>query len=341
MRALPYVVAILVVVACSESRRESVVDAAVDQGMSDDGALASPDGGADASVTDLGGADAGPTCDPVSGTEEVTASCDSLQLNVFHHDDAPSTVELRGRVSTVSDDTCAQIDSVEITRGTTVLATLTGAGAFPFDFGTHTIAHGNAFAEIETTCASDSANDRFNSYGVVVHGRVNGATVRAECGTAGFGGRWPAEFHVACHRNVAHPVESMSASEQTTTFSGMSIESTSLFGAVRHGSDDAVTHLDGNVFVMVYAMSGGALPSISSSGWTAFATESGVAVPRTDLQLSLSESAFGRVVCPDSGGTEPFESPPVLLVRMTGTNAHGPVVMEGFVDRCTHGVLMH
>ena len=291
------------------------------------------------------GNDAGVACMPSVGSMVFTAGCDLFQLAVIDHDGAPSDLILTGRIFATSAamPSCAVIDGVDIVQSNAtspVVQHLAGGETFLLDSGEHELARGVPVAAISGACASDDPAMRFDSYGIVIHGRVDGGTFEAHCARAEGGGRWPPALRITCHRNVEQPPNSGNAMVNSTTFMGMTYRSTMLFAAANHGPSGALTSVGSTIHIIARRSifdTGAPIPSHDTTGWMGSANESGSTPSYSQLQANAQSAQFDTTLCPPpmTGLPGPgYIPPPVFLARLTGSGGHGAYSTEVFVNQC-------
>lgn len=317
---------------------------AEDAASVNDGASAS-----DAGADDDAGAvspDAGGVCMPSAGSATVTTGCDLLQLAVIAHDGAPSELVLTGRLYPIgtTDTQCALVDGVDIVEGSAtspLVQHLEGGASVVLDSSEREIARGVPVAAISGACASDDPAMRFDTYGIVVHGRIDGGTFEAHCARAEGGGRWPPALRVTCHRNVDAPPYGGSAMVTSSSFMGTPYASTQLWAAAAHGPSGALTSVDDMIHVIPQRSifdPGAPLTAFSTTGWTGSANESGSTPSYSQLQAFAGSVQFDSELCPPPSTGIPgpdYVPPPVFLARLTGQGGHGAYSTEVFVNGCT------
>lgn len=283
-------------------------------------------GAIDASGSDTGALDAPVACTPTPGAAMTGAYCDSLELAVFTHDDAPPELRLYGRlVPDGPSGACSVVDEVDVLEGSLLRGTLPGAGAL----GTSAeplLAAGAALAEVTARCETDA---RFGGFGLVVRGHVDGGTFEARCADAEGGSRWPPALRVTCHHNVEHRPRYTSA----VVMIADAYAYTTVDMAIEHSPGASLTSVDGTVRV-IPAIAFGAMPvpPFDSTGWMGSASE-GFGTPLlSQLQMRRSDAAFGTELCPVAMPTG--TSPPVFLVRISGTGERGAFSTEGLATYC-------
>jgi hypothetical protein len=285
-------------------------------------------------------------CMPTGGTAMVSPGCDLLQLAVIEHDGAPSELVLTGRIYPVTgtDGECAVVDGVDIVQdsaSSTVIQHLEGGTSVLLDSAESEIARGVPSSAIAAACATDDPAVRFDSYGIVVHGRVDGGTFEARCARAEGGGRWPPALRITCHRNVESPAYGGNAIVSHGSFMGHTIDSTMLYAAASHGPTGALTSVDATIHVIPRRSifdTGAPLAPFDTTGWTGSANESGTTPSYSQLQAFASTLQFDMDLCPPpmTGTPGPdYVPPPVFLARFTGTGGHGTYATEAYVGVCT------
>jgi hypothetical protein len=291
------------------------------------------------------GSDAGGACMPMPGSATTTTGCDLLQLAVIAHDGAPSELVLTGRIySTLGIDTqCALIDGVDIVESSAtspVVQHLDGGASIQLDSTEREIARGMVSPTIEAACGSDDPAMRFDTYGIVVRGRIDGGTFEAHCARAEGGGRWPPALRITCHRNVDAPPNSGNAMVSMSSFMGTPFSSTMFYASAPHGAGGALTTVDSSIHVIAQRSSfdpGPPIASFDTTGWTGTASESGSTPPYSQLQAFASTAQFDTQLCPPpmTGPPDPsWIPPPVFLARLTGMGGHGAYSTEVFVNMC-------
>jgi hypothetical protein len=276
----------------------------------------------------------------------VQADCDLLQLAVLQHDGAPTELLLTGRVfaaATGSSPTCALIDGVDVVQGqagSTVIQHLDGGTSFSMDGEEHTIAQApTAASDLVSKCASDDASDRFNGYGIVVHGRVDGGSFTAACAAASFEGRWPPALRLTCHANVDAPPTGSDATEMTSSFMGMTFTTGTIYADSPHDAGGALTTADDHVFVIPLRDPfdpGMPIASHDTSGWMGTVSEQPyLGGTASQFDMLASSDVLGPDLCPPPQMMNPpMYGPPVFLARVTGSGQHGMYSTEIFVSGC-------
>ncbi len=311
----------------------------------DTGALAPADGGPgdDAAPVDVDAASG--ACTPTAGTATHEPGCDLFQLAVIEHDGAPSELILTGRIYSVTGASgeCAVVDGVDVVQGSAtspLVQHLDGGASILLDSSERELARGVPVAAISSVCASDEAAMRFDSFGIVVRGRVDGGTFEAHCARAEGGGRWPPALRVTCHRNVDAAPYAGNASVTSSSFMGVPYASTMLYAAAAHGPSGALTSVDGTIHVIAQRSifdTGTPIASFDSTGWMGSANESGSTPSYSQLQAFASSAQFDTELCPPpmTGPPGPgYVPPPVFLARMTGDGGRGSYSTEVFVNGC-------
>ena len=265
------------------------------------------------------------------------------------HDGAPTDLLLTGRVYVTSATMpkCALIDGVDVLAGPTgspVVQHLAGGTSFTMDGGEHEIAFGTpAATDIVGKCASDKASDRFNGYGIVVHGRVDGASFTASCAQASFEGHWPPSLRVTCHDNVDGPPTGTDATEQTSTFMGMTFTTGTIYAFMPHGAGGALTSAASDVFVIPLRDPfdpGMPLASQDTTGWMGTVSEQPyLGATATQIEMLSTSDLLGPELCPNPPMGMPMFGPPVFLARVTGMGGHGAFSTEMFVTGCMNEVI--
>lgn len=289
--------------------------------------------------------DAGGVCAPTPGTAVTMTGCDLLQLAIIEHDGAPSEVRLTGRIYPIGSTPtgCAVVDGVDILSGgigSALVQHLPGGETVTLDSSERELARGVPVADLTDRCASDDQAMRFEVYGIVVRGRVDGGTFEADCARAEGGGRWPPALRVTCHRNIEEPPYGGNASVSLGSFMGTTFASTMLYAAAQHGPTGALTTVDSTIHVIARRESFDPGPPIAShdtTGWMGSASESGSTPSYSQLQAFAGDAQFGTDLCPPPSTTPPgpgWIAPPVFLARMTGMGGHGAYSTEVFVNGC-------
>ncbi len=286
----------------------------------------------------------GPTCNPTAGTATLDADCDLLQLAIMQHDGAPTDVLLTGRVFVVgaSMSACAVIDGVDVVSGqagSSLVQHLGGGTSFVMDGEEHPIASASpAASDFVSKCASDLPSDRFEGYGIVVHGHADGGTFTAQCARASNEGRWPPALRLTCHKNVDEPVASTDATEQTSSFMGMTFTSSTIYGSSVHQAGGALTSANGDVFVIPLRDPfdpGAPLSSHDTTGWMGSVSEQPyLGGTASQIEMLGTGDLLGTDLCPAPPMGMPTFGPPVFLARVTGMGGHGAYSTEMFVTGC-------
>ncbi len=358
-RRVAYVTFALTIFGCAGGTSASGTDAssAVDAVSLHDAALDDRAVGVDANVgVDLpapgdvsmadtvqaDGSGDGGGCTPTAGTMTLTATCDQVQLAILHSGTGVATVALSGRVNigVGMSPACVTVDSVDVTQGSSLLATLPGAtGGIPSDGETYALAQGAATAALDAMCATDA--NHFDGVGVVIHGHANGGTYISRCGnnTADVG--WPPRAVLTCHTGIASPPLPTVASVMSTSFMGMAFVTDEIFATVsqppRLSTVDPRVHIVPGTSV---AFGGMTMAPMDTLGW--MGTTSSMVEPDgrsvTSLSLVNSMDVLGAGLCPTGCVSPPcmgMPPPPVFIARVTGQSATGPYATELYVQICT------
>ncbi len=302
---------------------------AADAGPGDDAAVVGADGG-------------GGVCAPTPGTEMVSASCDLVEVAVLTHDDAASEVVVSGRVSLFGGSSgCAAIDAIDLVEGAAaspVVQHFDGGASIPLDSGARWLGRAAPTAALTDVCATDDPARRFESFGVVIRGRVDGGTFEATCARADSGSHWPPALRVTCHHGVAAPPSEAYTMVSLGSFMGMPFSSTMLGTAVAHEAGAALTSVDPTIHVIPqrsFFDPGPPLAPHDTTGWMGSANESGETPPRSQLQAFSTEDTLGLELCPPPMDPGPgYVPPPVFLARLTGQGQRGAYATEVFVGAC-------
>jgi hypothetical protein len=195
--------------------------------------------------------------------------------------------------------------------------------------------------DISGRCASDDPAQRFNVYGIVVKGRVDGGTFVANCALAEGGSRWPPALRVTCHKNVDLPADDGDVLVMSGSVMGMSFTTTQLSADAPHGAGGALQTLDGTLHVIPlrsFDDPGQPIPSQDVPGWmTAVAETLPPSAPASQMSFFASSNLLGSDLCPPAPSGPPGPntvSPPVFLARATGNGGHGAFSTEIFVTQC-------
>jgi hypothetical protein len=311
------------------------------------GDLPPAEAGADLAPPDAGGTDLAPSsdgstsCAPTPGTAMSQPGCDFLQLAIMRHTGQSTELVLTGRVYQPGQASCAIIDGVDILKGSTVVQHLDGGAEYLFDGHERVLGRGAPVAEIEGRCSSDDANDRFDMYGIIVKGRMNGGSFTASCAQAEGGSRWPPALRLTCHQNVEAPPENGNSLVTDYIINGNSSSSSQLYGNSPHGPGGALTTVNGTVRVIPKLHDPGPpVAAFDTTGWEGSAYES-PDPPTSQLSLSIGADALGTTVCPPSSPMPTPTPRPVFLARVTGNGAHGAFSTEIFVPICSRSTIMH
>jgi hypothetical protein len=305
----------------------------------DDSGIADADSGTPGSDSGIA------SCTPTPGSATITTGCDLFQLAVIDHDGAPSELVLTGRIySTTGGSTqCALIDGVDIVEGSAtspLVQHLDGGASVLLDSAEREIARGVPVAAIAAACTSDDPAMRFDTYGLVIRGRIDGGTFEADCARAEGGGRWPPALRITCHRNIEQAPNSGNATVSSSSFMGMPFSSTMLYASANHGPTGALTTVDSTIHIIAQRSifdTGTPIASHDTTGWMGSANESGSTPSYSQLQAFASTAQFDTDLCPPpmTGPPGPgYVPPPVFLARMTGQGGHGPYSTEVFVNQC-------
>lgn len=302
-------------------------------------------GSGGSTATGTGGGSA--VCTPTAGSAVIPMGCDLLQLAVMDHGGGASSLSLTGRLfgETAAMPKCASIDGVDILTsgaGSSVVQHLAGGLAVALDSQEELIAQGTPpVADIEGRCASDDPQQRFDVYGILITGRVDGGTFQAECARAEGGGHWPPALRVTCHKNVDAPAANGNVSVMTQTFMGTNVTTAQLFGTAPHALGGALQTLDSTLHVIPQREPfdpGQPIPSHDTTGWmTAVSETAPPSAPASQLSFFAGSNPLGSDLCPPAPSGPPGPgtiAPPVFLARVTGTGQHGPFSTELFVTQC-------
>lgn len=306
--------------------------------------------GHDASEVDtLATADASvPICVPLPGTTHTMLNCAEMELGVFFRTDTSDTFSLVTRLwggLVASPPTCVLVDSVEFrTDGPDspliqeVNYLSQGGRAIDFKQGGE-IARAAPAKEIVETCLSDQGADRFEPYGVIVKGRMDGGTFEARCSRAESGSRWPPALVQTCHQNLdSLPLYSF-AQVVEIEFQGVKYTSTNLSVSVPHQPGGEWLSVDDTVKVMPYAgsfFSSTTLDPFLTEGWTGVASDNPWA-PSLGSQISLTADGakFDATLCPLPSTEAPGPgavAPPLIMARISGTTGRGPGYTEFLIE---------
>lgn len=306
-----------------------------DASRPDDGGLA-PDG----SSPPVDGGSA--VCTPTPGTDVLDASCDLVEVAILTYDDAPSEVVISGRVSLFGGASgCAVLDSVDLLEGnvgSTVVQHLEGGGTLSLEGGVSPLGRGAPTSALAEVCATDDPARRFEPFGVVIRGRVDGGTFQATCARADAGSHWPPALRVTCHHGVSAPPSEGYAMVQHNTFMGHEFVASMLASSVTHAPSAALTSIDETIHLIPQrSIFDTALPLAprDTVGWMGTVTESGETPSRSQLQAFVDQDVLGADLCPPPMTPGPgYVPPPVFLARFTGQGQEGAYVTEVFVGAC-------
>lgn len=282
-------------------------------------------------------------CTPTPGTDALSASCDLVEVAILTYDDAPSEVVISGRVSLFGAASgCAVLDSVDLLEGnvgSAVVQHLEGGAILSVDGGVSALGRAAPTSALAEVCGTDDPARRFEPFGVVIGGRVDGGTFQATCARADAGSHWPPALRVTCHHGVsAHPSEGY-AMVQHGSFMGHAFVSTTLASSVAHGSGAALTSLDGTIHVIPQRSifdTGAPLTPRDTTGWMGSVNESGETPSRSQLQAFVDQDVLGTDLCPPPMTPGPgYVPPPVFLARFTGQGQAGAYSTEVFVGACS------
>jgi hypothetical protein len=239
---------------------------------------------------------------------------------------------------------CAAIDGVDVIAGqpgSTLIQHLDGTSSFKMDGAEHEIARASpAAADFIGKCGSDTPSDRFEGYGIVVHGRVDGGSFTAQCARASNGGHWPPSLRLTCHRNVDAPGTGTDATEQTSSFMGMTFTTAMLYGFSPHGAGGGLTNVNGDVFVIPLRDPfdpGPPLASHDIPGWMGTSSEQPyLGETATQIEMLGTGDLLGSDLCPPPPTGMPMFGPPVFIARVNGTGGHGAFSTEMLVTGCAN-----
>lgn len=290
------------------------------------------------------GSDAGAACSPSTGTDTLDLACASLNLAVMAHGSATDVV-LTGYLEALTlgdagSPSCLAVDGVDIVTGavgsTLVMQLEGGASLAPptpglYYYGENanslsppTLGHASTVASaLQASCATSEPSSRFNSYGVVIHGRTNGGTFTAACGKAATPTAWP-PLALTCNTNLDEPP---THTDVQLVMVGP-VTQVSLFADALHGPGGAITSLASNVYIIPQQDQGDTsppLPSGNTTGWQAQEQETGLLCAPNGLDTSLSLFAPLPALC-DSN----VNYPAVFIARATGTGGRGAFSAEMF-----------
>jgi hypothetical protein len=284
---------------------------------------------------------------PTAGTAVVQAGCDSIQLAVMQHDGAPTELFMTGRVFGESAvmPKCASIDGVDIlsgAAGSPVVQHLPGGLVVPTDGTERLLAKGGPpVADISNRCASDDQTQRFDVYGVVITGHIDGGTFTAKCALADFGTSWPPALRVTCHKNVDEPSTYSDASVMNQTFMGMVLTQTTLYASENHDAGGALQSLDPTLNIIARREPFDPkppIPPMTVSGWMTGVSENAPPnPPMSQLEFFAASNLLGSDLCPPAPVGPPMPgmvSSPAFIARATGNGGHGPFSTEIFVRQC-------
>lgn len=281
-------------------------------------------------------ADAAITCSPTSGPATGGAYCDLLELAILRNGDT-AEARVTGRLMPDGATGCAVVDEVEVLEdGGASMGTLAGAGAFSTDTYRPLLARGPALAPMLTRCGTDEG--RFEGYGLVIRGRVDGGTFEARCGRAEGGSRWPPALRMTCHENLDTPPSWSGA--MISSFMGM--ENTQASIEVPHGPGAAITSITGEMRVIPYSSPFAPGPmapapfSIPDLVGNVSEASSPTLGTYSFVHLLASRDVFGATLCPTPpampGPGTPV--PPVFLLRFGGNSERGAFSTEVYMEYC-------
>jgi hypothetical protein len=285
----------------------------------------------DASAQDVPSADATHCTIADSGTLQTNYYCDLGIIHVLRHTTGSNRVVVQARVGTGM-PTCGAIDSVDILRGSTMLAHLGASPLVTLGSQSADIASGDAPTALVSECANETT--RLTAYGLVIRGRDERGPFEARCGTAESGGRWPPGTSLACHQNIERPpLGNASITQSNSTFG--SSANLSINFPHRAGTP-AATSIGGVIRVVSpqYAPFQGGTPLLShdTSGWTGGTSESDtVWGPTTQATVMYfgSMPAFDSTLCPPPSMPGPGSPlPPWYLARVSGQGSEGAFSAE-------------
>jgi len=273
------------------------------------------------------------------GSLAINLGCDLLHLAVMKRDGAATKVLLSGRLGpTVSPAPCAVIDGIDILRGTTVVQHVAGGEPFLVSSGEREIAEiADPVADITDRCASEDPSQRFDAYGIVLTGRLDGGTFTAKCAQAEGGSRWPPALRITCHQNLDAPTEQGNAHVDVYVVGGTSHPSSYLNAFARHRDGGAIKSLDTTLHILAVKpyLTGMPVAPRDSTGWSAMASESEAGLSQLNF-LAVTDQ-LGEDLCPLVPDGPPGPNTPVgpaFLARATGTGERGRISTEIFAHSC-------
>lgn len=329
--------------ACCSPPATTLEDAAADRGSEDSAqdVMAADDSAAqdafEEAMTDAS-SDASTPSDaacaaPEAGALQANYYCDTASVHVLALTGSATRVMAFARLGTGGSTECGVVDSVEITRGSTMLQRVSASQAFTVGATSSLVLSATAEPALEAACADRTG--RLSAYGMIIRGRDQRGPFEARCGAAESGGRWPPGLHLACHQNLEQPPTAFPPAMFTVSAVGPSM-ATSAYASVPHGpAAPALTMIDATIEVLSpqrSPLSGGApLMGAVTHGWMNRVSES----TQGSLQYTqLSLNAFGMApfsseLCPALAMPGPgFTPPPYFLAKLTGQSARGATSLE-------------
>lgn len=276
-----------------------------------------------------GAGGAAPGCTPTPGSKAIDVSCDSIRLAILAHTGGKTRAAIRGRLINFSaPDACLRIDSVDVVRDDkTVVQSFPAAGVALKSDDDAAWAEGDAVAELEKPCASDSP--RVEAFSMIVKGATDGGTFTAECGSIAGGSSWPPRVLLTCHQNlVAPPIAGYS---DVTINSKFMFTSTTL--RLPFPASTKVTSVDPTIHMIPVAWMSGPIAPLDITGWMGTV---GLSNGYLTADLHLDTDPFGTTLCPKPS-TMPDPSaptPPLFLARTKGLADGAAFSSEVYVLNC-------
>jgi hypothetical protein len=271
-------------------------------------------------------------CEPAPGDQQIEGGCDMVDVAVIDRPGETTRLQLRARI--IATDGCALLDQVILGTEQSPLVTIDAGGVevkSPYD----KLLDVDADPALQQLCGDET--QRYEPFGFVAKGRMDGGTFIARCGKAGFGSGYPPHVLLTCHSGIAEQPRGGSALIEAF---GATL-STQLYGAFPHPPDDWML-VSASTSIRIIPgppIAFSSTPPISpfdTTGWTAFANETLVGGLQSQLQFFGDGDKLGTDLCPAYDPNDPLPDPsPVFLMRVSGQTNRGPFTSEISASYCT------
>jgi hypothetical protein len=337
----------ILLAACSSasSTISPAEDAATQDAAPDDRGLA---------TLDASSVDTAPTADRVlpgdtnnctlapPGSPAMELPCSGTQIAVLRSNDGTARVTVSGRLSLPAGG-CAQLDTAEIRRGTTVLQRVTDA--FGAVSGSSVLAPWFDVVADPMVNAACDGEARFEVLGVYLTGRTNTGSFTARCALRPGQGAYPPVTTLTCHRGLRAPAVLSNVSVDVTSFMGMSHTLSQASVYYPRATGPMITTADATIrLIPAPALFGGMmLAPRDTNGWQTTVSQNTLPGFGNTTQLLFSQSmdAYGLDYCPVPnpmpGPMSP--PPPVFLLRIAGTTTEGPFTSEAYGQFCVRRIM--